>query len=78
MVTCAECGGLKEIQDMQIRQHGRWAMLWAICPTCKGTGRQPAPLPVSDPEKRAAPFDGPLTDLVRAGWASATGEVEAA
>ncbi len=35
---CGECGGLGEVQDLEVRQHGRWAMQWTSCPTCDGTG----------------------------------------
>jgi hypothetical protein len=33
---CGECGGLGEIQDLEVRQHGRFVMQWTSCPTCGG------------------------------------------
>jgi len=36
--TCGECGGHGEIQDMEVRQHGRFVMQWTNCPTCHGRG----------------------------------------
>ncbi len=56
---CGECGGHGELQDMEVRQHGRFAMQWATCTACNGSGKR-AP----------ATSDGPLIGLVRAGWAS--------
>lgn len=35
---CGECGGHGEIQDLEVRQHGRFVMQWTNCPTCHGTG----------------------------------------
>ena len=70
MITCSQCGGLGEEQSMEVRQFGRYQMLWATCTACDGTGRTPVSRPAIDPEKRAQPFDGPLTGLARAGWAS--------
>lgn len=76
MKTCSACGGIGEVQDMEVRQHGRYAMQWARCSDCSGTGRIEAPepnAPVTVPaERRARAFDGPLTGQVRAGWASKT------
>jgi hypothetical protein len=43
MSTCGECGGLGEIQDMEVRQFGRFAMQWATCPTCDGAGKRAMP-----------------------------------
>jgi len=37
-ITCSECGGRGEIQDLEVRQHGRFAMQWTSCPTCHGAG----------------------------------------
>jgi hypothetical protein len=37
---CAECGGLGEVQDLEVRQFGRFAMQWAPCSTCQGTGKR--------------------------------------
>lgn len=78
MKTCGTCAGLGEVQDMEIRQHGRYAMQWARCRACQGTGRIEAPEqsgPVTVPaDHRAQPHDGPWVGLVRAGWASATVE----
>lgn len=68
MIICSECGGIGEVQDLKVRQHGRFVMQWVVCTACHGTGRMPAPPPVIDPEKRSDPFDGPLTGLVRVGW----------
>lgn len=70
MITCGQCGGIGEVQDMEVRQHGRYQMQWATCEACNGTGRVPARAPVIDPETRGTRFDGPLTGLVRAGWVS--------
>lgn len=39
MTTCGQCGGIGEVQDMEVRQHGRYAMQWARCDACDGTGR---------------------------------------
>lgn len=35
---CGQCGGRGEVQDMEVRQHGRYQMQWADCDTCNGTG----------------------------------------
>lgn len=70
MITCSQCGGLGEDQSMEVRQHGRFVMQWAVCTACKGTGRTPAPRPAVDPDKREERFDDPLCGLVRAGWAN--------
>ena len=70
MITCSQCGGLGEEQSMEVRQHGRFVMQWAVCTACDGTGRTPVSRPAVDPDKRTAHFDGPLCGLVRAGWAS--------
>lgn len=59
MIRCNECGGIGEIQDMEVRQHGRFQMQWAPYDACNGTGSIPAPAPVIDPEKRTNRFDGP-------------------
>jgi hypothetical protein len=61
VTPCGECGGLGELQDLEVRQHGRFTMLWATCPVCNGSGKR-SPATVAS--------DGPLTGLVRAGWAS--------
>jgi hypothetical protein len=37
---CGECGGLGELQDLEVRQFGRFAMQWATCSTCQGTGKR--------------------------------------
>jgi len=37
---CGECGGHGEIQDLEVRQHGRFAMLWITCPVCDGSGKR--------------------------------------
>ncbi len=37
---CGECGGMGEVQDLEVRQYGRFAMQWATCPTCQGTGKR--------------------------------------
>lgn len=39
MTTCGQCGGIGEVQDMEVRQHGRYQMRWAPCRACDGTGR---------------------------------------
>ena len=67
MIICSQCAGLGEEQSMEVRQHGRFVMLWAVCTACDGTGRAEVPAPT---ERRAQPFDGPLTGLARAGWVS--------
>ncbi len=36
--ACSECAGLGEIQDLEVRQHGRFVMQWAPCETCHGAG----------------------------------------
>ncbi len=36
---CGTCAGIGEVQDMEVRQHGRYAMQWARCDACDGTGR---------------------------------------
>ncbi len=69
MTTCGQCGGIGEVQDLEIRQHGRYQMQWARCGACDGSGRAEAPVPAPT-ERRAQPFDGPLTGLARAGWVS--------
>ncbi len=33
---CGKCGGHGEIQDLEVRQHGRFVMQWTSCPTCGG------------------------------------------
>lgn len=40
--TCGECGGLGEVQDLEVRQHGRFVMQWASCTACAGTGQRAA------------------------------------
>ncbi len=40
---CGECGGLGELQDLEVRQYGRYHMQWAACPTCDGTGKRAMP-----------------------------------
>lgn len=35
---CGECGGHGEIQDLEVRQHGRFVMQWTNCPDCHGSG----------------------------------------
>jgi hypothetical protein len=35
---CGECGGMGELQDLEIRQFGRFAMQWAPCTACNGAG----------------------------------------
>ncbi len=37
---CGECGGLGEVLDLEVRQFGRFAMQWATCSTCQGTGKR--------------------------------------
>jgi hypothetical protein len=34
MISCGECGGIGEVQDLEVRQHGRFVMQWTICPMC--------------------------------------------
>lgn len=43
MSTCGECGGLGELQDLEVRQHGRFCMQWIPCPTCDGAGKRAMP-----------------------------------
>lgn len=45
MKRCSECNGTGEVMGMEIRQHGRFHMLWDICPVCGGTGYTPEPAP---------------------------------
>lgn len=47
MKRCNECGGMGEVQDLEVRQYGRYVMLWAICPSCRGTGYTPEPPPAA-------------------------------
>lgn len=58
---CGECGGMGEIQDLEVRQHGRFVMQWASCTSCNGSGKRSLADSASD---------GPLTGLVRVGWTS--------
>ncbi len=37
---CGECAGMGEIQDLEVRQHGRWAMQWTTCTACNGSGKR--------------------------------------
>ncbi len=37
---CGECAGMGEVQDLEVRQHGRYHMQWATCPTCDGIGKR--------------------------------------
>lgn len=62
ITPCNECSGHGEIQDLEVRQHGRFVMQWATCTACNGSGKR-SPATVAS--------DGPLTGLVRAGWATA-------
>ncbi len=34
-VSCGECGGHGEVQDLEVRQHGRLVMQWTRCPMCR-------------------------------------------
>lgn len=36
--VCSDCGGHGEVQDLEVRQHGRFVMQWATCTRCSGTG----------------------------------------
>ncbi len=38
MTRCGCCGGSGEVQDLEVRQHGRYQMRWAPCRECNGTG----------------------------------------
>jgi DnaJ-class molecular chaperone len=38
--TCGECGGMGEIQDLEVRQHGRYQMQWVACTACAGAGKR--------------------------------------
>ncbi len=40
LTPCGECAGLGELQDLEVRQFGRYHMQWAPCPTCDGTGKR--------------------------------------
>lgn len=35
---CGYCGGRGDVQDLEVRQHGRYQMQWAPCRDCNGTG----------------------------------------
>lgn len=39
-VPCGECGGMGEVQDLEVRQHGRFVMQWASCTACNGSGKR--------------------------------------
>ncbi len=53
---CGFCGGIGQVQDMEVRQHGRYAMQWARCPDCSGTGT----ITPSDPEPPIAAAPVPV------------------
>jgi DnaJ-class molecular chaperone len=38
-VSCNECAGLGETQDMEVRQFGRFVMQWSPCDICHGSGK---------------------------------------
>jgi hypothetical protein len=37
---CGECGGMGEVQDLEVRQYGRYHMQWAPCTACNGSGKR--------------------------------------
>ncbi len=37
---CGECGGMGEVQDLEVRQFGRFAMQWVACTACDGSGKR--------------------------------------
>lgn len=66
---CGYCGGSGEVQDLEVRQHGRYRMQWARCRACDGTGRVVTPkAAAADTGTRAEIVDAPLSGLVRVGW----------
>lgn len=54
MNTCSECGGIGEVQDLEVRQHGRYRMQWARCLACDGTGRVVTPTADTGTRARSA------------------------
>ncbi len=64
---CGTCAGIGEVQDMEVRQHGRYAMQWARCSECNGTGvvSPPDPEPES-PAPVAIPVVAPPVGIVLA------------
>ena len=38
--TSNECAGHGEVQDLEVRQHGRFVMQWATCTSCNGSGNR--------------------------------------
>lgn len=55
MKQCSECQGRGEVMDMEVRQHGRYAMQWDVCSSCGGTGHTPEPVVL-----QARLFDEPV------------------
>lgn len=84
---CGQCGGIGEVQDLEVRQHGRYQMQWAPCRACQGTGKVKAPEPTAPVPAtmwvRLSCGDGaqgprvydwayqPLRPAVREGWVHA-------